>query len=250
MACVHAGGTGKELFTVAEYWAPGDLPLLQKYIDATDGKVSLFDAALHHKLHTASRCGKDFDLTTIFNDSLVSTHPLLAVTVVANHDTQPLQSLEAPVEPWFKPIAYALILLRAEGYPCVFYPDLYGAEYSDKGRDGIEYHIVMPAIESLPALLALRKDKAYGAQHDYFDFPNCIGWTREGDPANEGSGCAIVVSNGDAGIKKMYIGKVHAGKRFADALKKRTEEVIIDAAGEAEFYCAPGSVSVWTEKKS
>ncbi len=38
--------------------------------------------------------------------------PFHAVTLVANHDTQPLQALEAPVEPWFKPLAYALILLR------------------------------------------------------------------------------------------------------------------------------------------
>ena len=38
--------TGKELFAVGEYWAPGELPLLQKYIDATGGKMSIFDAAL------------------------------------------------------------------------------------------------------------------------------------------------------------------------------------------------------------
>jgi hypothetical protein len=40
-----------------------------------------------------------------------------AVTLVDNHDTQPLQALEAPVEDWFKPIAYAFILLRKDGYP-------------------------------------------------------------------------------------------------------------------------------------
>ena len=58
-----------------------------------------------------------------------------------NHDTQPLQALESPVEAWFKPLAYALILLRAEGYPCIFYPDYYGASYKDKGKDGNEYEI-------------------------------------------------------------------------------------------------------------
>lgn len=44
------------------------------------------------------------------------------MTLVANHDTQPLQALEAPVEPWFKPLAYALILLRENGVPSVFIP--------------------------------------------------------------------------------------------------------------------------------
>ena len=38
------------------------------------------------------------------------------------------------VEPWFKPLAYALILLRREGYPCIFYADYYGAEYEDWGQ--------------------------------------------------------------------------------------------------------------------
>jgi alpha-amylase len=64
-----------------------------------------------------------------------------SVTLVDNHDTQPLQDLEAPVEPWFKPIAYALILLREEGYPCVFYPDLYGAHYIDKDAAGNDQEI-------------------------------------------------------------------------------------------------------------
>ena len=43
--------TGENLFAVGEYWAPGDLELLERYIAATDGCVSLFDSALHHKFH-------------------------------------------------------------------------------------------------------------------------------------------------------------------------------------------------------
>jgi alpha-amylase len=242
--------TGRELFAVGEYWAPGDLELLLKYIDATDGRMSLFDSALHHNLHHASRSGNTYDLTTIFNDSLVSVHPNLAVTLVANHDTQPLQALEAPVDPWFKPLAYALILLREKGYPCVFYPDLYGAEYTDKGRDGNDHHIVMPALESLPALLKLRKEAAYGVQHDYFDHPNCIGWTREGKEDMEGSGCAVVLSNGEDGFKKMKVGVAHAGKIFVDALGKCTNQVLLDEHGEGEFNCAAGSVSVWIQKEA
>ena len=242
--------TGKELFAVAEYWAPGDLPLLMKYIDATEGSMSVFDAALHHSLHRAARSGSSFDLTTIFNDSLVSVQPNLAVTVVANHDTQPLQSLEAPVDPWFKPLAYALILLRESGYPCVFYPDLYGAEYTDKGRDGNDYHIVMPAVEKLPQLLQVRNVAAYGMQRDYFDHPNCIGWTREGLEENKNSGCAVVLSNSDAGDKTMEMGKAHAGKTFVDVLGHRSEEVKIDKNGWAQFFCAGGSVSVWVDKET
>ena len=240
--------TGKELFAVGEYWAPGHLPLLEKYIHASDGQISLFDAALHHRFHTASKCGSSYDLRTIFDDTLVATHPHLAVTLVANHDTQPLQALEAPVEPWFKPIAYALILLREKGYPCIFYPDLYSAEYVDKGQDGNEYHIVMPALDSLPLLCKLRKEASYGNEHDYFDHPNCIGWTREGANDIPNSGCAVVLSNGDPGNKQMFVGKQHAGRVFVDALQNEMQEIIIDENGEAEFYCPGGSVSVWIDK--
>lgn len=37
-----------------------------------------------------------------------------------NHDTQPGQALQSFVDEWFKQSAYAIILLREEGYPCVF----------------------------------------------------------------------------------------------------------------------------------
>lgn len=238
--------TGKEMFAVGEYW--GDEPQLQKYIAATNGRVSLFDAALHHNLHKASRSGSDYDMNTILDGSLVMSNPKLAVTVVANHDTQPLQSLEAPVDPWFKPLAYALILLRQGGYPSVFYPDLYGTEYTDKGRDGNDYHIVMPPTECLPELMTLRKEVAYGVQHDYFDHPNCVGWTREGEADVKNSGCAVLMSNGEEGFKKMFVGLEHAGRIFKDSLSKRREEVVIDEAGEGEFFCPPRSLSVWIQQ--
>ena len=240
--------TGKEMFVVGEYWAPGNLPLLEKYITATEGKVALFDAALHNRLHIASKEGNHYDLSTILNDTLVNAQPHLAVTLVANHDTQPLQALEAPVEPWFKPLAYTLILLREKGYPCIFYPDLYSAEYTDKGQDGNNHHIVMPALASLPLLCKLRKEASYGLEHNYFDHPNCIGWTREGEDDVPDSGCAVVMSNSDPGNKRMYVGKRHIGKKFIDSLQNEMQEILIDENGEAEFYCAGCSVSVWVNE--
>ena len=107
----------QDMFAVGEYWTPGHLNLLENYLSATEGRMSLFDAPLHKNLHQASIQGKDFDMRTIFNNTLVAANPARAVTIVENHDTQPLQALEAPVEPWFKPIAYALILLRRDGSP-------------------------------------------------------------------------------------------------------------------------------------
>ena len=239
--------TGKEIFAVGEYWAPGHLHLLVRYIEATQGKMSLFDSSIHHNIHHASKRGNGFDMRKIFEDTLVKIMPEKAVTVISNHDTQPLQALEAPVEPWFKPLAYALTLLRDEGYPCVFYPDLFGANYKDYGRDGNEYDIWMPAVENIEKLLQARREYAYGMQRDYFDHANCIGWTREGD--REHRGCAVIMSNGDNGNKSMEIGKRYAGKTFVDMLGKHSGKVKINKDGWGEFFVPAGSVSVWIEKR-
>ena len=235
--------TGKEIFAVGEYWAPGLLNLLLKYIEATEGRMSLFDSSLQHNFHSASSAGNEYDMRQIFNETLTAAMPLNAVTLVDNHDTQPLQSLEAPVEKWFKPLAYALILLRQDGLPCIFYPDLFGASYKDKGKDGNEYEIFIEKIEELETLIQLRKNFAYGTQRDYFDHANCIGWVREGDEAHEG--CAVLMSNGDAGNKTMDIGKRYAGKTFIDSLGKVDEKIVIDDDGNATFLVAAGAVSVW-----
>ncbi len=237
--------TGRELFAVGEYWAADDVELAKKYIEAIDGRMSLFDASLHHNFFDASKAGKEYDLTNIFGGSLVLENPALAVTLVGNHDTQPLQTLEAPVEDCFKPIAYSLILLREHGYPCVFYPDLYGAVYTDKNKEGVDTKIELAPVEGLDKLISARDKYAYGLQRDYFDHPNCVGWTREGD--GEHSGCAVVLSNSDKGDKHMEMGKRYAGKRFKDILGRRGEEVVIDEEGWGDFLCAAGAVSVWVE---
>lgn len=236
------------LFAVAEYWAPGNLELLLKYIEATNGRMSLFDAALHHNLHNASKQGNSFNMPEIFENTLTKAMPHLSVTVVENHDTQPLQALEAPIEPWFKPIAYALTLLRQEGYPSIFYTDLYGATYIDKGTDGNDHEIFLPQCNKLIELMKARKQFAYGDQHDYFDHGNCIGWVRKGVDEIENSGCAVILSNGDAGIKNMEMGTKFSGQIFIDLLENVQEEITIDENGFANFICNPGSVSVWIKK--
>lgn len=238
-----------DTFVVGEYWAPGDLPLMLKYLEAVNDRMSLFDASLHHNLHHASQVHNEYDLRTIFDNTLVQTRPDKAVSVVDNHDTQPLQSLEAPVEAWFKPHSYALILLRVDGYPCVFYPDLYGAHYKDKGRDGNEYEIFLEKCEGLEILLKARKIFAYGEQRDYFEEPNSIGWTREGLEDQPESGCAVVLSNGDDSMRKMEVGKRHAGKTFTDVLKKHEAQVKIDDDGFGEFPVKGSTVSVYVQSE-
>ncbi len=236
--------TDKNIFAVGEYWAPGNLELLQKYIAATEGSMSLFDSSLQHRFHLASLAGNAYDLRTIFDDTLTLADPLHSVSLVDNHDTQPLQQLEAPVEAWFKPLAYALILLRVDGYPCVFYPDLFGGHYVDKDKEGNDQEIFLDKVEKIDELLKARKHFAYGPQTDYFDSPTCIGWVRFGN--EEHAGCAVVMSNAEAGTKSMEVGAHLAGREFYDYIGWFPERVVIDENGWGNFPVPAGNVSVWT----
>jgi alpha-amylase len=235
----------RDLFAVGEYWSY-EVEALNNFITVTEGKVDLFDAPLHLNFHLASQAGQDYDLSQIFENTLLKDQPTLAVTLVENHDSQPLQSLESIVEAWFKPLAYALILLRQEGYPCIFYGDYYGAHYKDWGKDGNEYEIWMESHKwLLDKFLFARQTYCYGEQLDYFDHPNTIGWTRLGDEEHSG-GMAVVLSNGEDGQKWMNVG--HPNSTYIDITEHVDDPVTTNDDGWAEFRCNGGSVSVWIKK--
>ncbi|MGY6530933.1 MAG: alpha-amylase [Cyanobacterium sp.] len=234
--------TKQDLFAVGEYWSY-EVEALHHFITITDGHVALFDAPLHYNFAAASKQGSDYDLTTIFDNSLVKNEPSLAVTLVDNHDSQPLQSLESVVEGWFKPHAYALILLRREGYPCIFHADYYGAHYKDRGNDGEEYEIWLESHKWLiDKFLWVRQNCAYGEQYDYFDHPNTIGWTRLGDEEHPG-GVAVVLTNGEEGFKRMEVGQSNC--EYMDLTEHIEQRVTTDDNGWADFPCPAGSISVW-----
>ena len=89
----------------------------------------------------------------------------------------------------------------------MFYPDLYGASYRDKGRDGGEYQIDMPAIPELEKLIAARQRFANGPQTDYFDDSHCVAFRRAGTA--EAPGCVVVLTNGGGERQDR-----RAGRRF------------------------------------
>jgi len=239
----HVRNYAKEdILAVGEYWSY-EIEALHHFISITGGGVSLFDAPLHLNFSQASKAGNTFNMAEIFENTLVKNEPALAVTIVANHDTQPLQALESVVEEWFKPLAYSLILLRREGYPCVFYADYYGTSYEDVGRDGNTHPIEMMCHrKTIDDLIQIRREHAYGDQYDYFDHANTIGWTRQGTAEHPG-GLAVVLSNGDAGTKRMETSR--PGHEFYDALGNIKDTITTDENGWADFRCNAGSVSVW-----
>ncbi len=228
----------KELFAVGEYWT-GNIEKIKNYLEMTNECMSLFDVPLHYAFHNISNANSMYDLSQVFSGTLTSMNPTKSVTFVDNHDTQPGQALESCVQEWFVPLAYALILLRREGYPCIFYGDYYGLE----ARGGRSFRAI------LDAMLKVRKNCLYGESHDYFDDPDVIGWTLEGDKAHKNSGAAVVLSDKDAAEKTMNVGISHAGEIWRDRSGNDCEDVVIDAEGNGIFRCMPGSVSFYTKLK-
>ena len=227
--------TGKELFTVGEYWT-GDVKKLHQYLEYMEGKLSLFDVPFHYNMYNASK-DENYDLTQIFENTLIKENPEKAVTFVDNHDTQPEQSLQSFIEGWFKQSAYALILLRRDGYPCVFYGDYYGIPHSN-----------IEKVAELDTIIKLRKEKAYGEQIDYIDNPNCIGWVRQGDEEHIKSGLAVIISNKEDTSKRMYMGEHYINQVFIDALGNCENEEVIDEEGFGNFNVKSKSTSVWVIK--
>ncbi len=227
----------KDLYFFGEYWQ-NDLDSKSKYLYEVKYNTDLFDVVLHYNMEQASKDIDNFDMRKIFDNTLVQEHPLLAVTFVDNHDSQPGQSLESFVQPWFKKIAYGLILLRKDGYPCVFYGDYYGLG-GDNPIEGQK--------EMIDQLIDIRKRYAYGEQTDYMETEDLIGWVRHGNDEHPGT-LAVVISTGDMNELRMEVGKVHAGKIFVELTGDNPNEIVIDEEGFANFEVGPGTLTCWAEK--
>jgi len=227
---------GLEFYFVGEYWN-NDLEALNNYINVVDGKLNLFDVTLHYNMFQASQEGLKYDLQNMLNEALVVSNPQQAVTFVDNHDSQRGSSLESQVKDWFKPLAYGLILLMEQGYPCIFYGDYYGI----KGKKS-------PHRLILDILLDARRKYAYGEQHNYFDHPCTAGFVRMGNEENPESGLAFLISNGEDGNKTMNVGNHRKGEVWYEYTGNIKEEVTIDEDGNGNFLVEGGNLAVWVKK--
>ena len=223
-------------FAVAEYWT-GSLPTLEAYLDDLADGMRAFDVPLHYRMKEAADRGRDFDLRTLLDGTLVKENPIVAVTFVDNHDSQPGQALSSPVADWFKPIAYAFILLRGEGYPCVFYGDYFGNDGSRNADQKLVAHRVV-----LDAMLAARAKFLFGEQHDYFQGSTCVGWLCTGDEAHPGV-MAVAASTAEADSIWMDTGR--PGQELRDVTGRHEQTVRAGADGRAEMLAPAGGVSVW-----
>ena len=180
----------------------------------------------------------NYDMRKIFDNTIVADFPAQAVTFVDNHDSQPGQSLDSWVEDWFKEIAYAMILFRKDGYPCIFAGDYYGLIGEVKTE--AKYDLINN-------MLKVRKNYNYGEEDNYFDDPSVIGWVRRGDEDHKP--LAVLISIKDMAEKQMFVGESEAGATYVD-LSGKNEDITIDENGNGVFTVGPGAVTYWANKES
>lgn len=226
---------GEDFYIFGEYWN-GSVDTIKDYLDKTNHKVDLFDVPLHYSFNEISNNGQGYDLRSILDNSLLKTNAMETVTFVDNHDSQPNESLVSWVEPWFKEIAYSIILLRREGYPCVFYGDYYGLN-GDHPFEGIK--------DLIDNLMYIRHNYCYGDQDDYFEDGNRIGWVRRGNEDNPAKAAIVISTKVHASIR-MYV-EEEEGTEFIDKLSKTDEKIVIDQDGYGEFFTPEAGVSVWVK---
>ena len=146
-----------------------------------------------------------------------------AVSFVDNHDSQKGSALESQIESWFKPHAYAIILLAERGYPCLFYGDYYGV-----GGQESEHRWI------IDQLLHVRKNYAYGAEIDYFDNPNIIGIYRIGRENELNTGCIALLSNNEEGEIMIEAGQNRTGQVWKEVTGSGFENVVNGRVAEHE----------------
>lgn len=156
--------------------------------------------------------------------------------------------MDTPIRYEFTPHAHALLLLRRDGLPCVFFGDLYGTTgpYADPPT----------CFGKLPSMVLIRKLYAYGPQINYFERSDFIGWVRMGTEENA-DGCAVVMSWMQSSelpysetFLKMLVGKHRAGEVWTDVLDFEERAVKIDGEGFGEFTCLRNGMACFVHREA
>ena len=219
------GSSGR--FAVSEAWFR-NLTDLNNYAASTGGRTSLFDVPLHYVFNDMSNGNGAWDMRGLQFAGFTEANGALSVSFVDNHDTdQSGGALYSPVSN-LKMLAYAYILTREKGYPCVFYRDYY--EYG-----------LGPQIKQL---IAIRKTNAYGAANEYtsVDDANVYAYSRAGDATHMG---LLELLNDDGASASKGITTPFVNATLTDATGNNAGTVTTNASGYGVFPVGARSYAVW-----
>lgn len=253
----------KKVFCFGE-WLSGDVSQLHRFLSGITTSepfpqdMSLLDFPLRFEFRNASYAGDAYDLAGWTRKTLMAEQPAKAVTFVECHDYEYGRGYESHVQEWLKPLAYAFILLRPQGYPVVFYPDLYGS--ANQGP-----HLGQPSGRAyLELLLQLRQQFALGEER-FYGGGTQIGWVRLGGVPGARGAMAVVLSNARGGVRCVRMDTGRANTRFYHLATLRfdggfvvvrgryelygdkAEGLFTDGGGHGDFVTEGGAVTIWIE---
>ena len=219
------GSSGR--FAVSEAWFR-NLSDLNNYAASTGGRTSLFDVPLHYTFQSMSSGNGGWDMRGLQFAGFTEANGALSVSFVDNHDTdQTGGALFSPVVN-LKMLAYAYILTREKGYPCVFYRDYY--EYGLGSR--------------IKQLIGIRKANAYGASYEYtsVDDADYYAYSRAGDATHKG---LMLVLNDGGGARTKGITSPFKNATLTDKTGNYGGTITTDANGYGNFPVQARSWSAW-----
>ena len=219
------GSSGR--FAVSEAWF-SNLSDLNNYASATGGRTSLFDVPLHYTFQAMSQGNGSWDMRGLEFAGFTEANGPLSVSFVENHDTdQSGGGLYSPVIN-LKMLAYAYILTREKGYPCVFYKDYYNYGLGAQ----------------IKTMMAIRKANAYGSSYEYtsVDDADYYAYSRAGDGTHKG---LMLVLNDNSSAQTRSIASPFKSATLTDKTGNYSGTVTTDSNGNGNFPVQGKSWSAW-----
>ncbi|MDU0369000.1 alpha-amylase [Hymenobacter endophyticus] len=213
-------------FAVSEAWFR-NLQDLKNYAAATGGRTSLFDVPLHYTFQDMSNGNGSWDMRGLQFAGFTESNPTLSVSFVDNHDTDHPGALYSPVTN-LKLLAYAYILTRANGYPCVFYKDYYNYGLGNQ----------------IKTLNSIRQANAYGAAAEYTSVNDAdvYAYSRAGDSSHPG---LLMLLNDGGSARSKTITTPFKSATLTDKTGNTSGTVTTDANGTGVFPVNSRSYAVW-----
>ena len=220
----------KNLFFVGESWEENEDSLIDYLEQVGNQDLTVFDFALRSKF-IKLRDG-NLDLRWLGGAGLVNKagYEDRAVTFVDSHDTN--RDNEDKSMSKRKCQAYAYILTREHGIPCVFWKDYYVWGLKDK----------------LNKLIAARQKFAYGPGYetntnDY----NTYSYIREGSSEVPNSGLVMMITQSeDEGVITKEINSCQPNTTFYDYTGNISSEVRTDDHGVGKFKVQANASQGWS----
>ncbi|WP_460677608.1 alpha-amylase [Hymenobacter coalescens] len=213
-------------FAVSEAWFR-NLQDLNNYAAATGGRTSLFDVPLHYTFQDMSNGNGSWDMRGLQFAGFTEANGALSVSFVDNHDTDHPGALYSPVTN-LKMLAYAYILTREKGYPCVFYKDYY--EYGLGAQ--------------IKKLIGIRQAHAFGVANEYtgVNDADVYAYSRAGDATHPG---LLVMLNDGGSARSKTITTPFKSVTLTDKTGNSTATVTTNSTGTGTFPVNARSYSVW-----